>query len=200
MVKIKHSQDGKMIVEVTSFMVRHRDYFHLKNLYTMLHEWLIEEGWATRADADFPETLYLERETQKSGDELWIWWRLKKDVTSYYRYVLNIDYQVLLLRDAEVMHEGHKFKTKWGQVELIFTAYLELDYNREWREHPILKNIHDIWVKRIFKKNIEAHKLILYRDAYRIQQATKTYFKLKTYLPEPETEQFWPELGLGEPK
>ena len=50
--------------------VKHKDFFHLKNLYTLLHEWLVEEGWGTRTDPDFGERLYLHRFTQQSGQEL----------------------------------------------------------------------------------------------------------------------------------
>jgi len=200
MADIRHSEDGRILVNAAKFNFRHRDYFNLKSFYIMLHEWLVEEGWATRKDDDFPETLYLQRETQKTGNELWIWWRLKKDVTDYYRYLLNINYHVILLRSAEVMHQGVKFKTNWGEVELIVSADLELDFHRKWRTHPILKNFHELWIKRIYKKKVETEKLLLYREAYRLQEAAKTYCKMKTYLPEPETEEFWPTYGLGETK
>jgi hypothetical protein len=202
MVAIKHTEDGRILLPCAKFRVRHRDYFHLKNLYYMLHEWLVEEEWGPPEDQDFPETFYLQRDTQKSGSELWIWWRLEKPVaeSSYFLYCVNLDYHVILLRDAEVMHEGQKFKTNWGEVEIVITAQLELDPEKEWRSHPLLKNIHEIWQKRIYKKSIDTHVLLLYREAYRIQELIKTYCKLKTYLPEPEGAQFYPQVGLGEPK
>jgi hypothetical protein len=198
---IKHTQDGRELREVANFRVRHRDYFHLKNLYIMLHEWLVEEGWATRDDEDFPETLYLQRSTQKSGDELWIWWRLKKDVNSkYFQYLMNVDYHVILLRDAEVMHQGQKFKTNWGEVELLVRAWVEIDYQKAWRNHWFLKNLHPVWISRIYKKVIDQHIQTLYREAYRFQHVAKTYCNMKTYLPEAEGEQFWPAAGLGDTK
>jgi hypothetical protein len=200
MEKIRHSADDRLLLDVANFKVRHRDYFHMKNLYIMLHEWLVEEGWVTREDENFPETLYLQRETQKSGNELWIWWRLVKSQTQYYRWIMNIDYHIILMRDAEVMHQGQKFKTNWGEVELIFNAKIEVDYDKSWRNHPFLSYIHPLWMRRIYKKNLSEEKLQLHREAYRLQEAAKTYLKLKTYLPEPETEQFWPAYGLGEPK
>ena len=200
MVQIKHTQDGRLMREVANFRVRHRDYFHLKNLYITLHEWLIEEGWATREEEDFGETLYLQRETQKSGNELWIWWRLDKEINSYYKYILNIDYHVIMLREAEVMHQGQKFKTNWGEVELIIRAFVELDWKKQWRNHRMLSQIHGVWMRRIYKKSIDQHILTLYRDAYRLQQTAKTYCNMKTYLPEPEGDQFWPAAGLGDVK
>lgn len=202
MVAIKHTQEpsDRILLPCAAYRVRHRDYFHLKNLYYMLHEWIVEEEWASGDDEKFPEKLYLQRDTQKSGSELWIWWRLEKEINNYFKYILNFDYHVILLRDAEIMSEGQKFKTNWGEVELMISAFVEIDHNKEWRNHPLLKYIHEIWQKRIYKKNIDMHVLLLYREAYRIQQLAKTYLKLKTYLPEPEGEQFWPAGGIGETK
>jgi len=60
MAKIRHRYTG-MRYEVIGddVRVKHRDFFSMKNLYIMMHEWLVIEGWATRKDPDFPERLYL---------------------------------------------------------------------------------------------------------------------------------------------
>ena len=199
MAEMRHKLTGQDYIEAATFRVKNKDYFHMKNLYIMLREWLVEEGFAPEVDPDFPEKLYLHRETQTAGDELWIWWRCEKDIgSSYYKYMLDLDYHIILLRDAEVMHQGKKFKTNWGEVEIKIWAKLLLDHKGEWKKNPFLKHINKVFHQRIFKNELEAHRIDLYRYAYRIQEAIKTYLKLKIYLPEPETHIVPGLFGLGE--
>ncbi|MBD3310502.1 hypothetical protein GF351_04740 [Candidatus Woesearchaeota archaeon] len=198
----KHKYTDRIYIEAAQMRVKNRDFFHLKNLYITLHEWLCEEGWIPEngKDINFPEIYYLHRDHPKTGTEVWLFWRPEKEINSYYKYRLDIDWHCILIREAEVMHEGQKFKTNWGEVEIKIWAREELDYSWTWRNHWFLKHIHDLFRRRIFKTSTEVHKLELYREAYRFHEAIKTYLKLKTYLPEPELQEFFPQLGLGTPK
>jgi len=199
MAEMRHKLTGRNYIEAATFRLKNKDYFHMKNLYVMLHEWMVEEGFGSESDAEFPETLYLHRETQTAGNELWIWWRFEKNIgSSYYKYMLDLDYHLILLRDAEVMHQGKKFKTNWGEVEIKIWAKLLLDHEGKWKKNAFLKNIDKVFHQRLFKNELEAHRIDLYRYAYRIQEAIKTYLKLRVYLPEPELQKWPDELGLGE--
>jgi hypothetical protein len=198
MPKIVHRFSGEDIIDaVTQTRIKHKDYFHMKNLYIMMHEWLVEEGWASRSDKNWPETFYLHRWTQTAGQEVRIWWRFRKVPTgsSYYCYDLDVDFLVILLREAEVMHNGVKYKANWGDVEIKIWAKLIADYQHKWKKHWFLKHLQRLFFKRIFYKDLIKHKKELYRDTYRLQEAIKTYLNLRTYLPEPELERFWPEKG-----
>ncbi|MBI2546589.1 hypothetical protein HYV81_05405 [Candidatus Woesearchaeota archaeon] len=192
---------GNYIEAAPRFRVKYKDYFHMKNLYIMMREWLIEEGFVPRTDTEFNEELYLQREHQKAGEELWIWWRFIKKPHrggNYWAYSLDIDFHVILLREVEVMHQGVKYKTNWGEPEIIMTARLIEDYEGLWRKNAFMSELHKIFIKRLFKKELESHRLELYREVYRLQEAIKTYFKLKTFLPEPELQKWWPQQGIGE--
>ncbi len=181
------------------FRVKHKDFFHLRNLYILIHEWLIEEGWATRVDEDFPEKYYLHRETQKAGNEVWIWWRFKQWPTGnkYYFYDLTITWHVILLKSVEVKWKGQNYKSNWGEVEIVFDARVKT--NPDLEQHWLIKHFNDIFRGRIFKQDLEKHKMELYRDVYRLQETVKYYLQLKTYLPEPEHEGEWmPIGGIGE--
>lgn len=196
---MKHVYSDKNFIEAATFRIKNKDYFHMKNLYVMIHDWLTDEGFASKVDPDFPEQFYLQRETQRSGNELWIWWRVEKDIgSSYYKYKIDLDYHIIMLRDAEVMHQGKKFKTNWGEVEIKIWAKLMLDHKGKWSKNPFIKNLDKVFRQRIFQNELEARRLELYRYAYRIHEAIKTYLKLRVYLPEPELEKWPGKLGLGE--
>ncbi|MAG08570.1 hypothetical protein CMO89_03790 [Candidatus Woesearchaeota archaeon] len=204
MVDLKHTFSDRIFLPAARFRIKHRDYFHLKLLYRMMYHWLVEEGLVSRSSVDFPETYYLNREKPKKGDEVMIWWRIKKEVDKYYRYIINVNFKVIYLRKTEVMHQGQKFDTNWGEVEIIVESRLEMDWQHEcgtgWRDHPFLKNFNELFHKRIFKKELESFKLELYRYSYRFQEAIKTYLQRPVYLPEGEKGTLWPELGLGDTK
>lgn len=190
------------------FRIKYKDFFHMKKLYIMVHEWLVEFGWFPPSDVaggrsyeDWPEVLYFQKESQKRGTELWIWWRFVKKIedASYWQYTLNIDWHIILLKDTQVMHKGVKYDTNWGEVEISIKAEVVADAKGEWEKHWFLKHYNDIFRGRIFRQELEKHKIELYRESYRLQEAIKSYLALKTYLPEPEAEaHFFPTYGVGE--
>ncbi|MDP2750220.1 MAG: hypothetical protein Q8O89_05285 [Nanoarchaeota archaeon] len=190
-----------------NFRVKYKDFFHLKKLYIMVHEWLVEFGWYSQVGfkardySNWPEWFYLQRESQKRGTELWAWWRLEKTIegVSYWRWKMDINWHGILIKDTQVMHKGVKFDTNWGVIEVAVKAEVVADPDGEWAKHWLLKNVNDLFRGVIFKNEMQRHKLELYREAYRLQEAIKSYLALKTYLPEPEAEaHFYPTFGIGE--
>jgi len=193
--KIKHryTDQGKEYLPAAQFKIKHKDYFNWKYLYTLLHEWVVEEGWASRDDKTFPEHLYLHRETQKLGNEVWVYWRLTKQAVEnpFWRYDLDIDVHVVGLKDTEIMFKGKKYKVNFGEPEVKIWSKIVFDHKREWQKHPIMSRLKRVFFRRIIKTNIEQHKKQLYLESYRLQEAIKTYFKLSTYLPEIEGQEFF---------
>lgn len=192
-IKHRYTDFGKSYLEAASFKLKHKDYFSWKTLYTLLHEWLCEEGYATRSDADFPEVFYMHRETQKAGLEIWVYWRLTKQPipNPFFRYDLDIDIHLVGIRDTEIMFEGKKYKVNWGEPEVKIWAKCVYDYKKEWQKSPVMSKLKKIFAKRIIDKQLKKHKKELYRDAYRLQEYVKTHFKLSTYLPEIEGQKFY---------
>ena len=98
------------ITAVDAATVKHKDYFNMRDFYVVLHEWLIEEGWAQRVDEQWPERFYLQREVQNIGNELWIWWRFEKFphgiFNSYYKWQMDVDFHIILLKEVEIVRNG----------------------------------------------------------------------------------------------
>jgi|TARA_Y100000031_G_C8070299_1_gene314811 hypothetical protein len=200
MPKVYHkyeNTDYMTVIEDTR--LKHKDYFHMKNLYVIAHEWVIEEGFSKRLDHHFPEDFYQHRFTQEAKQEVWIWWRLEKTPTSnsFYRYVLDVDWHILHLGDTEVMFNGMKFKANEGEPEFKIYAKLVYDYDGVWKKHWLLKHFYLLFAKRIFLKDLLVHKREFHHDLYRFKEALKTYLKLRTYLPEPEGQKFYYDKEFG---
>jgi len=206
-VRHVYTDYGGDFIEVAKYRVKHRHIFNMKYLYIILHEWFIEEGWAHRKDFYFPETFMWKRETQMQGDELWFHWRFSKFPTKqniligppgagFWRYDLRLICHIIHLKSTEVVHQGQKYKTNSGEVEIKVRALLVFDQDRKWTNHWFLKHFKDLWIKRIMFKSFERHRQQLYRDAYRLQEAMKTYLQHTTYLPEPELQRFFKKKNL----
>ena len=195
--------EPRIVTQVLPFRIKYKDVFSLKNLYIMMHELLWEEGWngyeGDRWHADI-ETLYSENVFQKGihagGKDLWVWWRVQKNIevkySGYFKYLLDIDFHGVYLKDIEVMHQGKKIKVATGELELFFRPKIEGDYKGTWRAHWLLKHFQDTYEKRILWADIEKMEKNLWRDTYRISAKIKDFLTLRTFVPVPEP--FHPKL------
>tara|TARA_Y100000310_G_C20692103_1_gene822997 strand:+ start:783 stop:1385 length:603 start_codon:yes stop_codon:yes gene_type:complete len=189
--------------KIPEFKVKFSDVFSLRNLYIMMHELLLEEGWkGTEGDNDHTdlEKLYSENIYQKGihkgGKEIWVWWRTLKQpegkYSGYFRNKLDIDMHMAYMQDIEAVQEGKKITIQKGEIEIFFRAEVESDYeDKKWEDHPLLKHFKTIYEKRWIRGEIEKREKELYRDVYRIQAKIKNYLQLRTFLPKAPA--FFPE-------
>ena len=185
------------IASIPEFKVKYSDVFSLRNLYIMLHELLLEEGWrGPDSDPDHAdiETLYSENAYQRGihrgGKELWFWWRAYKypegKYSGYLRNLLDIDAHVVYLQNVEVVHQGKKMTAQNCEIEMFFRAKIALDYKHMWENHWLLKYVKPIYEKRIVHHEINKREKELWRDVYKIQSKVKQYLGLRTWMTTPE--------------
>lgn len=190
--------------EVSPFKVKYKDVFHMKNLYVMMHEYLIEEGFLDEEQKQnaseghqTAEVMYLSKRIQKGlhqgGEEIWCWWRLYKKphskYSSFFRFDLEFDFHVVYLSEMEVMHQGKKMKINKGEIEFDIRPVLVADYDGKWAEHWLLKYFLTIYLHRIMHFEIERKLKELWREAYKFQHMLKRFFALRLFVPTPEP--FW---------
>ena len=180
------------------FQIKHKDFCHARNFYKLMHEWLMEQdygGASPRSDKKFPEVYYSQREyPPPKGREYKWWWRCEREgerPTKFYRYRLNVDIHGKYFKDTEIIYDNKKFKTHWGEFMVNVTAWVEVDYQGQWKNHWFLKHFLEIFWRRVVKNDLLWHRDMLYREAYRFASAIKTFLQMRTYLPEPEGSRFW---------
>ena len=187
---------GNEIV-IPEFRVKYRDVFSLRNLYLMLHEMLLEEGWAgpdSSKEGDDVEILYSENVYQKGihrgGKEMWFWWRLQKlpegKYSSYFKNFLDIDAHVVYLQNVEIVHQGKKMNAQNCEIEMFFRAKIQKDWTGEWAKHWLLKYVKPVYEARIVNTELSKREKELWRDVYRIQAKVKQYLGLRNYMAVPE--------------
>jgi len=197
MATIKHRYTGVEYKTVTKFVVNYKDVFLLEDLYVLMYEWLVENGYATRADEEFPERYYLDR-TGAAGKEIWIRWRCKKFPMSgprkFWRYDLDVDMHVLTLKDVELVVQNKKIKANKGEVEVEVVANLVYDVSGEWSKSSLLKPFRKWYFKKVVSKEKDMLEKKFYNEAFEFRDAITNYLKVETFLPTKMAGmEFWPK-------
>ena len=182
-------------LSVANYEIINKQVFTVENLYKMVHDWLIENQFFDKVTGDDKfETMYMENIAQDGTKEVNAWWRTEKSIASnkYYKYDLDIEYHVLLMKNVEVTYANQKFKTSHSEVSLKVHANLILDPHDKWTS-GFLKRFDNLFRNRIYKVNIEAHMRDLYRQAYDLQARLKQFLKLNQFME--VGAELYPKLG-----
>ena len=166
--------------------IKYEDVFNLQNLYRMIREWLIANEYASDKQDEKMEKFYLEKHSG-GVKEMWIWWRTSKvpHGSKYFKYVINIDYHVLNMKDVEIMHKGTKIKANKGEAEVLINCYLDTEAEFEI-EKSLFRMIANLFRKRIYRQQVEQHKKDLQSDMLSLQHDIKQFLELKGFLPKSE--------------
>ncbi len=184
--------------QIASMTVLYKDVYSWNTFYRLMHEWLLENKYCG-PDEDFREILYDHNE-RSWGSEVTMRWRLSKtDLKSFkalYRYDMDVDVHILGQKEVEVVTNGKKLKADKGEVEVVIKGYLLEDPDGKVKKHWLGQHFSD-FIFKVFLKHVRRnHEIALYTDVQRFQEAVKTYMKLDTYLPEKETQEFFPKRDL----
>ena len=179
-------------VRIPTIEVVYKEAFLLLPLYRATKQWLVQNFYLDSAEDPRFETsgeiLYHYRKgtsLSPAEQELRIWWRSKNTEggNSFYSYHIDLDWNIIQMYDVEIMKDGKKIKAQKGEIRLKIRPYIDV---MDFHSKGIMR-VFDHWFKeRLIKKNLEGHRKILYRDAYRLQGMIKKYLEMKTFIPEEE--------------
>jgi hypothetical protein len=196
-------KDKDYTLYVAEFEIEKEDVFHLKNLYKMIHDWMMLHEFYPATTGELKkderlETMYLQRILQNGNLEHSIWWRCEHTPrnSKFYKFFLRLDFITLNMGTKEVTVKGQKQKTNSGDIIIRGKAFLMLDYQMQWRKDPFLKHpfIHRWFFRHIYAKQIDFLKTDLWVTTYKLHDVIKQYLEMKTpyELPKP----FHPPGGL----
>ena len=198
----RHRFGEKEVIKAAEWTIRIRDVFNLAYLYLMVHDWLVEEGWAPRDDNFFPETFYVQRDNPTMGKEIWVRWRLTKTpegagpaAPRLFSYVMDLNWKVIGMKEVEMAWKGQKVKADRGELEIECFCKLIIDEEKQWQSWPF-KQIKGLYTKRIIRQKVLVHRKSIYVDAYRLRDLIMNYLKLETFMPVKEAGEFWLKRSL----
>jgi hypothetical protein len=178
--------------------VLYRDICSLKYFYWMMHEWFIDNGWTagSRLDQDFPEVQCTLRE-QPIGNELWFRWRFTKESPNgaLYRWHIDLDAHVLGAKQVETIINGQKVKVDSAEIEVWINS-LCLMMTAKWENNALMKSFKDVLIKTIYRKAIDREEEQFEKVVWECEEMVKTYFKMPTYLPERQGNEFYQKADM----
>lgn len=120
--------------------------FNLLELYSLVDDFLNLKGY------DKFEPLN-EESVYPDGKEIHIKLTPMKWHTDYVRKVLKIEMQMHNIKEVETEIDKVKVKLNQGKIKILFSAWLETDWEGRWETKPIYYFIRTIFDKYIYRKH-----------------------------------------------
>jgi len=178
---IRHRFTGVEAIEIAKWQINFKEKFVLNYLYSVMHDWAVQEGWAPRDETKFPETLFIHKESP-FGKEMRFRWRLSKtptyDKSGLFTYLMDLDFYMLGIKDAEIVWKGQKIKGNKGEFELIVKGILVVDKGKKW-EKGIFKEFKNVFLNRTIRSKMEDHMITVYQESYRLRDFVMRYLKMQ---------------------
>ncbi|MEK6886686.1 MAG: hypothetical protein AABW88_02530 [Nanoarchaeota archaeon] len=175
-------------IRITELKLKIKDRFSVADLLKVLKEWLTENHYVDLNGRTDYETLYTH--ALKAGGSFldsWFWWRCVRypegttKKTAYLRYRINIDMHFLGdAAETEAVSKGKKVKLNKGEINIMITPIVELDFRNEWKDKGLAGLFDEIFKKRMYKKDIDKHVEFLMLESYRLQNMLKQFFRLES--------------------
>lgn len=147
---------------------KYAGFFDFKQVYNFLYSWFSDYEY------DVEENSYSEK-IKPEGKEIEIAWTAERDITDYFRFVLNVRWLITGMTSQSV---GGK-KLNKGNIEVKITGYLVKDYEEKWEATAFLKFLRDVYDKYIIKGRIEQYEDKISEEVDEILAQIKSFLALE---------------------
>lgn len=133
---------------------------------------LVEEEGYNVQEKEYVEKL------SSFGKEITLNWEASKKVTDYFKYVINVKWHILGMKDAEVEQDGKKVSTNKGEVAITIQATLVRDYEERWENKPIWKFLRGIYEKYVIRTTMDEYEEDLEDTAKEYLRDVKAFLQI----------------------
>jgi len=152
--------------------LKHKGYFNFRDLYNFCYDWIKEQGYEV-SEKNYTEKL------SANGKEIIIKWEIEKEVTDYFKNLIEVKWHILGMTDVEIERDGKKEKTNKGELKIKFSADLERDYEKRWEDNPIWKFLRGVYDKYIIRTTIDEYEDRLREKAEAYIEQVKSFLVLE---------------------
>lgn len=131
--------------------LRQKGIFNFRDFYNFAHALLKEEGYRIQ-EKNYTEGI------KGDSKKIEIRWVALKKVSDYFRYMIQVDWLVLNMKNVEVQKEGKKIKMNSGDIELRIKGILIKDYEHKWEDNPFFKILRGIYDRYIIRSRLEKYE------------------------------------------
>lgn len=187
--------------------INYKGYFSLEHVYKRLYEYLSGEiGYTGPFGDDMFESYFFEnRGADGTIKEVWCWWRPSKvpDKNKMFKYIINIDMQLLGVKSETIVVDGQKVKQNYGEISFYVKPFIYLDLKAKtsaldgkssWSEDWVTKNFLKWFEKRVYVKQIDQRKNEVYGHANGVIGCIKNHLKIAGF-QKFRSQDFHPQRG-----
>ncbi len=138
--------------QVFSSKIKYDGLLDFSEFYKFCYQWLTEER-----GFDLAETAYKEK-IKGDSKEIDIEWKGSSKVTDYFKFEIKVEFQVLGLKDVEIVKEGAKIKMNKGGVGIKIKGTLIRDYQGKFEINASKKFMRSIYEKWVIPSRIEEYE------------------------------------------
>jgi hypothetical protein len=148
--------------QLFSTKVKHTGLYDFKELYRILFEWLMEQGY------DINEKSYKEVLQAGGAKEIEVEWEATRKVSDYFKFWIKVKFHPMGMTSVEVDVDGVKQKMNKGMVDVEVSCALLKDYEDRWSGKPIWKFLRTMYDKYLIRDRVEQYegKLISEMDQF----------------------------------
>ncbi len=159
--------------DVSEQTLKHIGFVNFSDFYDFCYQWFLDEEYF------LTERLYKEK-LSDAGKEIRIKWKATKNVTDYFRNVIEIKWHILGLNEVEIERNGQKEKTnKVKELRMDFDVDLEKDYEHKWEDKPLYKFFRGIYDRYIMRTTTDEYEIRLQKKALSLIKEIKSYLQLE---------------------
>lgn len=148
-------------------VVKWTGLFDLEEIYKK------SKAWFDTKVMDFKEEKYIER-FKGSSKQLEIKWKATKNISPYFRKVIEIGILVIGITKVEVEKDGRKITLEKGDVEFHFKAYLLKNASEDFEEGSWYKKFYEV----IYRNRINNYLIDIYNDLYGLIDEVKMLLEM----------------------
>ena len=162
--------------------VAYKGVFDFKEIYTLLHDFLVEKGYIAAdyigvGPSDLFETEYLE--VGESPRDHLIKWKTKKEgAQSFFLSRFDLTFRGTAVTKTEVMIDGKKEQMHKGELSIEIKASFETDVKKIMDNHWLVKHFQDKF-KEMTKTMKKGEQDAFEGDLQDLHNFIKRYFKMK---------------------
>ena len=159
---------------ICSSSMQSTGFFQFSDFYKFCYDWLIEE---TELEI-FSEDKYKEKLIGDAKD-IEIKWTGIREVTDYFKFQVEVKFDVKGLKNVEVTQEGKKVKMNQGRVKVEVKGILVRDYKGKFETNAFYKFWRGIYEKWVIPSRIEQFEARLAGDCNEFLNQAKAYLDLE---------------------
>ena len=158
---------------IFSSSIRFNGIFSFKDFYNFCFQWLTEETGQEISEKKYKEKLSGEQK------EIKIEWEGGRKLTDYFKFEINVKFEVTQLKEVEITQGREKIKTNKGDIKINVKGILVRDYNGKFESSAWKKFLRGIYEKWVIPSRIEQFEDKIAGDCNEFLSQTKAYLDLE---------------------